>query len=93
MSDRLYVRHDVLRRLSEREAVVYRCLEVLPERRFVVQSADRVRISRSVDGLLEHEKQFWELFCEIAPEERSSLHPTLEEAIAAFDQYFESEDC
>lgn len=84
----LYRRHDVIRRLESGEAVVYRCVERIPEGGYVVQSADRVWLPL-VGGLLEqHERQFWELFCEVDPVERGGLHPTLEAAISEFDKDF-----
>jgi hypothetical protein len=43
-NETLYKVVSVCRRLGDREAVVYRCLELLPGRGFVVQSADRVRL-------------------------------------------------
>ena len=87
-SELLYKRVSVCRRLSDKEAVVYRCLELLPGRGFVVQSADRVRLPPRPEELQQHERQFWELLCEVAPEERAKPYPTLEEAIAAFDAEF-----
>ncbi len=87
-SEMLYKLVSVCRRLGEREAVVYRCLELLPGRGFVVQSADRVRLPLRLEDLQHHERQFWELFCEVAPEERAKPYPSLEEAIAAFDAEF-----
>ena len=84
----LYKLMKVYRRLGDRDAVVYRCLELLPGRGFVVQSADRVRLPLRLEDLQHHERQFWELFCEVAPEERAKPYPSLEEAIAAFDAEF-----
>ncbi|NJL35476.1 MAG: hypothetical protein HC840_31005 [Leptolyngbyaceae cyanobacterium RM2_2_4] len=37
------------------------------------------------------DNQFLELFIEESPDQRSSLHPTLQEAIAQYDQDFESD--
>jgi hypothetical protein len=87
----LYRRHDVIRRLESGEAVVYRCIERIPERGYVVQSADRVRLPLSREVMEQHERQFWELLCEADPRERGGLHPTLEEAITAFDKDFNGE--
>lgn len=84
----LYRVVEVCRRLSDKEAIVYRCFELLPGRGFVVQSADRVRLPLRPEGMRQHERQFWELFCEVAPEERATPSPSLEEAIAAFDAEF-----
>jgi hypothetical protein len=84
----LYKLVSVCRRLGDREAVVYRCLELLPGRGFVVQSADRVGLPLRLEDLQHHERQFWELLCEVAPEERAKPYPSLEQAIAAFDAEF-----
>jgi hypothetical protein len=87
-SEMLYKLVNVYRRLDDREAVVYRCLELLPGRGFVVQSADRVRLPLRLEELQHYERQFWELFCEVAPEERGKPYASLEEAVAAFDAEF-----
>ncbi len=34
------------------------------------------------------ERQFWELLCETAPEERGAAYPSVLEAIEAFDAEF-----
>lgn len=87
-SEKLYKLTTVCRRLSPREAVLYRCFELLPGQGFVVQSADRVRLPLGAEELRHHEMQFWELFCEVSPEERGKSYPSIEEAIAAFDAEF-----
>jgi DNA-binding IclR family transcriptional regulator len=87
-SEMLYKLVSVCRRLGDREAVVHRCLELLPGQGFVVQSADRVRLPLRLEDLQHQERQFWELFCEVAPEERAKPYPSLEQTIAAFDAEF-----
>ncbi len=87
-SSTLYRLINVCRRLSHNEAVLYRCFELIPERGFVVQSADRIRLPVSLEHMQHHERQLWELFCEVAPEERSKPFASIEEAIAAFDAEF-----
>ena len=84
----LYKSIQIYRRVGEGEARVYRCFELLPGHHFVVQSADRIRLPLRREILQQHEDQFWELFCETAPEERGPSYPSLEEAIAAFDAEF-----
>jgi hypothetical protein len=85
----LYERIDVCRRLPDsKEAVVYRCLRTLPQGGFIVQSADQIRLPIVASEIGSHENRFWELFCEAAPEERSTSYSTLEEAIQAFDEEF-----
>ncbi|WPB77143.1 hypothetical protein KYC5002_50215 [Archangium violaceum] len=78
----------MLRRLGDEEAVIYRCFELIPERGFVVQSADRIHLPVNMEEMRCHERQFWELFCEEAPDQRSVPYPSIEEAIAAFDAEF-----
>jgi hypothetical protein len=85
----LYERITVCRRLPDsNEAVVYRCLRTLPQLEFIVQSADRIRLPIVASEVASHENRFWELFCEEAPEERSTSYSTLEDAIQAFDEEF-----
>ncbi|MCP3167130.1 hypothetical protein [Myxococcus qinghaiensis] len=92
MSDSvLYRPFDIVRRLRTEVAVIYRCVEVLPGRGFMVQSADRVYLPVDRELLRRHEQQFWELFCEEAPEVRSGLFATVEQAIASFDADFNIE--
>jgi hypothetical protein len=79
---------NVYRRISDKEAVIYRCFELIPAQGFVVQSADRLVLPASLEHMQHHERQLGELFCEVAPEERSSPFASIEEAIAAFDAEF-----
>lgn len=85
---KLYKPVNVCRRVKDGEIVVYRCFELLPSGGFVVQSADRIREPVNLDDLRQHERQLWELFCDVAPEDRGEIYPTLEDAIAAFDADF-----
>lgn len=85
---KLYKSISVFRRLSAEEAVIYRCFELIPERGFVVQSADRIHLPVPMDEMRHHERQLLELFCEVSPEERSRPFSSIEEAIAAFDAEF-----
>jgi hypothetical protein len=85
----LYERITVCTRLPDRnEAIVYQCLRILPNPRFVVQSADHIRLPIAPSELASHEARFWELFCEVAPDERSASYSTLDEAIRSFDEEF-----
>ncbi|XXF77900.1 hypothetical protein P2318_33345 [Myxococcaceae bacterium GXIMD 01537] len=47
-----------------------------------------MRLPFRPEELQHHERQFWELLCEVAPEERATPYPSLEQAIAAFDMEF-----
>jgi hypothetical protein len=87
-SNTLYKSINVFRRLSDEEAVIYRCFELIPERGFVVQSADRLHLLVNMEEMQRYERQFWELFCEEAPDQRDAPSASLEEAIAAFDAEF-----
>ena len=87
-SPTLYNLLNVCRRLSDKEAVIYRCFELIPGQGFVVQSADRISLPVSRERMQQHELQLWELFCEEAPEERARPYASIEEAIAAFDAEF-----
>jgi hypothetical protein len=87
-SSTLYRLINVLRRISAEKAVLYRCFELIPGRGFVVQSADWVSLPLGPESMNHHERQLWELFCEVAPEQRSVPFESIEEAIAAFDAEF-----
>ena len=87
-SQKLYKLLNICRRISDKEAVIYRCFELLPEQGFIVQSADSIRLPVNLEHMQHHERQLWELFCEMAPEERSRPFASIEEAIAAFDAEF-----
>ncbi|HYO54610.1 hypothetical protein [Archangium sp.] len=87
-SPTLYKMLNVCRRLSDKEAVIYRCFELIPGRGFVVQSADRINLPVSMDDMRYQERQLWELFCEEALDQRSVPYASIEEAIAAFDAEF-----
>ncbi|NTX07936.1 hypothetical protein [Myxococcus sp. CA040A] len=84
----LYRPFDIVQRLGTEKAVIYRCIEVLPGRGFMVQSADRVWLPVDREMLRGHEQRFWELLCEEAPEVRRRLFATVEQAIASFDADF-----
>ena len=89
----LYRGFAVYRRTGVDAAVVYRCFERLPAGGFAVQSADHVHLPIDASALADHERQFWELFIETDPAERQGrLFSTVEDAIAAFDAGFDSDD-
>jgi len=83
----LYRPFQICRRLPGEEVMVYRCFELVGRQLFVVQNADHVRPPMTEASLRQFEKYYWELLCETAPEERPA-YPTVEEAIAAFDEGF-----
>ncbi|MBV9948539.1 MAG: hypothetical protein JOZ69_16940 [Myxococcales bacterium] len=87
MTGALFRAFSVCRRLPH-EAVIYRCFERLSDGLFFVQSADRLRLPLRLEDIHAHEVQLWELFLEASPDERGTPHPTIEQAVAAFDAQF-----
>ncbi|MEZ5441582.1 MAG: hypothetical protein R3F15_08865 [Lysobacterales bacterium] len=65
--------------------VLYQCLELLGQG-FTVQSKDYFHAGSIPAGIAHSQQQLVELLQEQAPEERSPLHPTLQQAIAAFER-------
>lgn len=78
-------------RRSPNGATLYRCFEILGQG-FTVQSRYYYRPQDIQDPkqALSHNAQFLELFMEEAPEARSHIYPTIEEAIEKFDDGFET---
>ncbi len=78
----------IWKRLDNTKALSYRCFQRLTDGMFCVQSADYYYfpIREEQVGMLE--RQFLELFLEESPDTRSSLYPTVEEAIASYDAEF-----
>jgi hypothetical protein len=70
--------------------VCYRCLELLPQGGFCVQSAD---FYQQADDFCKRDKgfarQFIELLIEDSPEARTKVFPTLQEAIEDHKREFE----
>ena len=80
----IYRAIDVWQRRPDGQLVRYRCFQLLPDGGYCVQSADFPDAEQN--AFLD--KQFLELLAESAPEERSKVHPSLEEAIAAHQAEF-----
>jgi hypothetical protein len=79
----------VWERRATGQLVRYRCLELLPEGGFCVQSADFYRPGHNwaeQDRMLT--QQFIELLVEDSPERRSRTYTTLREAIERHQQEF-----
>jgi hypothetical protein len=89
---KLYKSIDVWRRRGPTTVIRYRCLQILPDGGYCVQSADFFNIPITADRIRESEQQFVELLAEQAPDERSGGYSTLEQAIAAHDADFEGDD-
>jgi hypothetical protein len=79
---------DVWKKLDDTTAIRYRCFERLEDRQFCVQSADYYYLPLRQEQVKALDQQFVELFIEEAPDERSSLYPSLETAIAQYDVEF-----
>ena len=80
---------DVWSRKDKMTVVRYRCLQLLPDDGYTVQSADYYRAPFADAQTAQHEKQFLELLSEESPRVRSPLFRTLFEAISAFDRDFQ----
>jgi len=81
---------DVWKRISDSEAVRYRCFQNLQSGKYSVQSADFYRLPESPAQSAQLERQYVELFPEEAPDERTGTYETLKEAINAHDAEFRS---
>jgi hypothetical protein len=84
----LYRRMDVWAQRDGGSVVCYRCFEVLPGRKYCVQSKDFFYVPLTADQLVSSEAHFIELLEDIPPEKRSKPHDMLEEAIAEFERSF-----
>jgi len=73
------------------EVVLYRVFEVIG-RGYTVQSKDFYRQASNYQSVASLETQFLELLQEQAPDERFRISPTIEAAVAAFDEYFEESE-
>jgi len=85
---KLFKSIDVWRRRDDQTLVRYRCLQLLPDGGYCVQSADFYHQPPSEAQQQNLDRQFLELLAEQSPDERDSLHPTLEGAIEAHDKEF-----
>lgn len=79
---------DVWKRISDSEAVRYRCFQSLQTGKYSVQSADFYRSPENRGQSADIERQYVELFVEQAPDERSGAYQTLQVAIEAHEAEF-----
>jgi hypothetical protein len=79
---------DVWKRISDSEAVRYRCFQCLQTGKYSVQSADFYRLPGNPDRSAQLERQHIELFIEQAPDGRNEAYETLEAAIEAHEAEF-----
>jgi hypothetical protein len=84
----LYIEVNVWKRIDQNTLMRYRCFRILPDDKYVVQSADFYTLPLDDKQLSYLSKQFIELLCEEEPAVRSGLYDSLEEAIAAHDLDF-----
>jgi hypothetical protein len=87
---RLFVEVNVWREIDESKLVVYRCLQVLPQNGYVVKAADYYHGPLTLDQVRERDFYFVDSMFDGGLElAASETYPTLEEAIARFDEEFE----
>ncbi len=79
---------DIWKQIDGVTAVRYRCFQRLADGQFCVQSADYYHLPLNENQVKTLDRQFLELFTEEAPDQRSSLYRTLEEAIAQYELEF-----
>jgi hypothetical protein len=84
----MYIAIDVWKRVDSQTLIRFRCFQVLPQNKYVVQSADFYRLPLDEARVNELERQFLELFFEEAPEVRAEMSETLEEAVRKHVQEF-----
>ncbi len=87
-----YLPIEVWSRLGDQRLVRYRCFQIQPDGSFCVQSADFFTRPAEPDRLKESDLQFLDLFLEQAPDERSEVFGSLEEAIEHHEKEFASLD-
>jgi hypothetical protein len=74
---------DVWKRISDSEAVRYRCFQSLRTGKYSVQSADFYHLPENPAQSDQLDRQHIELFVQQAPDERTGAYDTLEAAIDA----------
>ena len=83
---------DIWKTLDNATAVRYRCFQRLTDGQFCVQSADYYNLPLNENQVRALDRQFVELFIEESPDRRSSLHRTVEDAIAQYELEFASDN-
>lgn len=87
--NRLYKEISVWKRVDEKTLLRYRCLQVLTDEKYCVQSADFYSLPLNETQLSYLSNQFIELLIEEEPESRAEkLYDSLQEAISAHDKDF-----
>ena len=85
---RFYKEYNVWRRF-EKKLVVFKCLEIVPNGGFCVQSSDVYYKGDIENQLKNHSIQFLELLLDEKPEIRSGIFNTIEEAICDHEKSLE----
>jgi len=75
--------------VDESVAKRYNCFRRLSDGTYCIQSVDFIRLPIDKEQIYQLDAQFYELFIEVAPDERSRTYSTIEEAIRAHDREFE----
>jgi hypothetical protein len=89
-SMRLYREVAVWKRIDDKGAVKFNCLEDIDLHQFAVQSADFYTAPIKNAVIDDFEKQFVELFIQIDPAERRKWFDSIEQAVAAHEDNFDS---
>lgn len=84
----LYQEINIWVRVREGVVACYRCLQLLPQGTYCVQSKDFFREPFSRERLQQSDKQFIELFSDEAPEIRGETAGSLDEAIKRHEEQF-----
>lgn len=84
---KLYRQINVWERIEEGRVAVYRCFEILPDKRYYVQSKDFFSFPLEEQNLRLFQEQFLELLSGEWDEERET-YESLEEAIQRDDEDF-----
>ncbi len=86
--NQLYKEINVFERQEDGTLACYRCIELLNEGKFCVQSADFFRRGEEVEALTRSTRQFIERLIEVEPELWTNAFSSLQEAIMAHKSHF-----
>lgn len=84
----LYEELRVWKRQDAATAVLYRCFKDVVAEKFAIQSADFFKLPVDDKQLQNSDRQFLELFIQVAISERCDWFESIDEAIAAHDRDF-----
>jgi hypothetical protein len=87
---KMYRQLSVWKRIDDKSAVRFRCLEAMDSHLFGIQSADFHTLPLKAEVVANSDRQFVELLVEIEPAERCSWYTSLVDAIAAHEESFRS---